>query len=87
MDPNRILYVYVVQQKKDYYLKQKGRNLDLKILYLSIIKKYMKKVKEMIDSAMSAKDARYMLGLWHSGGSISSSQLAKGYTYIKEVWN
>jgi hypothetical protein len=47
----------------------------------------MKKVKEMIDSAMSAKDARYMLGLWHSGGSISSSQLAKGYTYIKEVWN
>jgi hypothetical protein len=39
MDPNRILYVYVGQQKKDSYLKQKGRNLDLKILYLSIIKK------------------------------------------------
>ena len=56
---------------------QKVQNLGL----------WRKKVKEMIDSAMSAKDARYMLGLWHSGGSISSSQLAKGYTYIKEVWN
>ena len=39
MDPDRILYVYVGQQKKDSYLKQKGRNLDLKILYLSIDKK------------------------------------------------
>jgi hypothetical protein len=67
--------------------KEKGWYFEIKVIYLSIIKKYMKKVKEMIDSAMSAKDARYMLGLWHSGGSISSSQLAKGYTYIKEVWN
>jgi argonaute-like protein implicated in RNA metabolism and viral defense len=30
--------VYVGQQKKDSYLKEKGRNLNLKILYLSIIK-------------------------------------------------
>lgn len=68
-------------------VKQKGCLFETNCLSLSIIKNNMKRIKEMVDSAFSAKDARYMLGLWHSGGSISSSQLAKGYTYIKEVWN
>jgi hypothetical protein len=31
--------VYVGQQKKDSYLKEKGRNLEIKIIYLSIDKK------------------------------------------------
>jgi hypothetical protein len=43
----------------------------------------MKRIKEMVDSAFSAKDARYMLNLWYSGGSISSAQLAKGKAYIR----
>jgi len=43
----------------------------------------MKRIKEMVDSAISAKDARYMLTLWHSGGSVTSSQVAKGKAYIR----
>jgi len=39
--------VYVGQQKKDSYLKEKGRNLDLKILYLS-----MEKDKTYFDGIM-----------------------------------
>ena len=47
LEPIRILYVYVGQQKKDSYLKEKGRNLDLKILYLS-----MEKDKTYFDGIM-----------------------------------
>lgn len=42
----------------------------------------MKDIKEMVDSAFSAKDARQMLRMWHSFGKISAAQLEKGRKYI-----
>lgn len=42
----------------------------------------MKEIKEMINSAFSAKDAKEMLRLWHSCGKISQAQLEKGYKLV-----
>jgi hypothetical protein len=72
------LFISIVNQA----VKQKGCLFETNCLSLSIIKKNMKRIKEMVDSAISAKDARYMLTLWHSGGSISSAQFATGKAYI-----
>ena len=48
----------------------------------------MKEVKEMIQSAPSEKDARYILRLWQSFGKITMEQLKKGYKLIdKEFKN
>ena len=38
----------------------------------------MKEIKEMIESAFSAKDARQMLNMWYSFGKISEAQMLKG---------
>jgi hypothetical protein len=43
----------------------------------------MKEIKEMIDSAMTTKEAREMLNLWYSFGKITKAQLDKGTKYIK----
>ena len=42
----------------------------------------MKDIKEMIESAFTAKDARQMLNTWHLFGKISGAQLAKGKKLI-----
>lgn len=42
----------------------------------------MKEIKEMIESAFSAKDAREMLNMWYSFGKISEAQREKGKKLI-----
>jgi hypothetical protein len=42
----------------------------------------MKEIKEMIESAFTARDAREMLRLWHGCGKISQAQLEKGYKLV-----
>ena len=42
----------------------------------------MKEIKEMIESAFTAKDAREMLNLWYSFGKISETQRDKGKKLI-----
>ena len=44
----------------------------------------MKEIKEMIESAFNAKDARSMLNMWYSFGKISSAQLEKGRKIIQK---
>jgi hypothetical protein len=46
----------------------------------------MKEIKEMIDSAMTTKEAREMLNLWYSFGKISKAQLDKGKKYVKNLF-
>ena len=47
----------------------------------------MKEIKEMIESAITAKDAKYMLNLWYSFGKISEAQRDKGEKLIKKNLN
>lgn len=47
----------------------------------------MKEIKEMIESAVTAKDARYMLRLWHGFGKITSEQLKKGYKLVEKEFS
>lgn len=47
----------------------------------------MKEIKEMIDSAFSAKDARHMLNLWYSFGKISEAQREKGKKLIVKTFD
>jgi hypothetical protein len=42
----------------------------------------MKEIKEMVESAFTAKDAKEMLRMWHSFGKITSEQLKKGYKLV-----
>ena len=44
----------------------------------------MKEIKEMIESAFTAKDAKEMLRMWHSFGKITSEQLKKGYKLVEK---
>jgi hypothetical protein len=44
----------------------------------------MKEIKEMIESAITARDAREMLNLWYSFGKISAPQLEKGKKLIRK---
>lgn len=44
----------------------------------------MKKVKEMIESAITPRDANEMLRLWYSFGKITEKQKEKGYKLVKE---
>jgi len=44
----------------------------------------MKEIKEMVDSAITASDARTVLNWWHSFGKISAAQSEKGKKYIKK---
>ncbi len=44
----------------------------------------MKETKEMINSAITANDARKMLNWWYSFGKISKAQLDKGTKYVKK---
>jgi hypothetical protein len=37
----------------------------------------MREIKEMIESAITARDAREMLRLWYGCGKISQAQLEK----------
>jgi hypothetical protein len=58
------------------------------MLYLDVIKNknVMKEIKEMIDSAMTTKEAREMLNLWYSFGKISKAPLDKGKKYVKNLF-
>ena len=47
----------------------------------------MKEIKEMIESAFTAKDANEMLRLWHGFGKISEAQKNKGYKLVKKEFN
>ena len=47
---------------------------------------HMKEIKQMIESAITAKDARQMLNLWYSFGKISEVQMNKGKKYINKVF-
>jgi len=44
----------------------------------------MKEVKEMIESAFTARDAKKMLRLWYSFGKITEEQMKKGYKLVKK---
>ena len=44
----------------------------------------MKEVKEMIESAFTARDAKKMLRLWHFFGKITEEQKKKGYKLVKK---
>jgi hypothetical protein len=44
----------------------------------------MKEIKQMIESAISARDANEMLRLWYSFGKITESQKEKGYKLVKK---
>ena len=43
----------------------------------------MKEIKQMIESAITARDANEMLRLWHSFG-ITEEQKEKGYKLVKK---
>ena len=47
----------------------------------------MKEIKEMIESAFTAKDAKDMLRLWHGFGKISAEQLKKGYKLVEKEFS
>jgi len=47
----------------------------------------MKKVKEMIETAPSKKEAMAMLETWRLFNGLSESLYAKGREYIRKVWN
>jgi hypothetical protein len=53
-------------------------------LFQPIKTTHMKEVKEMIESAFTAKDANEMLRLWASFGKISEEQKNKGYKLVKK---
>ena len=42
----------------------------------------MKEIKEMIESALTARDAREMLNMWYSFGKITEAQREKGKKLI-----
>lgn len=44
----------------------------------------MKEIKQMIKSAILARDANEMLRLWYSFGKITESQKEKGYKLVKK---
>lgn len=44
----------------------------------------MKEIKEMIESAITARDAREMLRMWHAFGKITTEQMKKGYKLIEK---
>ena len=46
----------------------------------------MKEIKEMIESAFSAKDARQMLNMWYSFGKTSEAQREKGKKLIAKTF-
>lgn len=45
---------------------------------------HMKEIKEMIESAITARDAREMLRMWQSFGKITTEQMEKGYKLIEK---
>jgi hypothetical protein len=47
----------------------------------------MKEMKEMIESAITARDANEMLRMWHSFGKITNEQLKKGYKLVKKQFD
>ena len=47
----------------------------------------MKKVKEMIDSAPSKRDAMQMLETWRIFKGLDETLYIKGREYIKQTWN
>ena len=47
----------------------------------------MKKVKEMIETAPSKKEAMDMLETWRLFYGLSESQYANARKYIRKVWN
>ena len=49
--------------------------------------KFMKKVKEMIETAPSKKEAMDMLETWRLFNGLSESLYMRGREYIREVWN
>jgi hypothetical protein len=46
----------------------------------------MKEIKEMIESAFTAKEAREMLNMWYSFGKISEAQRLKGKKLIEKTF-
>ena len=46
----------------------------------------MKEIKEMIESAFSAKDARQMLNMWYSFGKNSEALREKGKKLIAKTF-
>jgi hypothetical protein len=46
----------------------------------------MKDIKEMIESAFTARDAREMLNMWYSFGKISEAQREKGKKLIAKTF-
>ena len=44
----------------------------------------MKEIKEMIESAITARDAREMLRMWQAFGKITTEQMKKGYKLIEK---
>lgn len=46
----------------------------------------MKKIKEMVDSALSKRDAMQMLETWRIFRGLNDTLYNKGKAYIKEVW-
>jgi hypothetical protein len=46
----------------------------------------MKEIREMVESAFTAKDARQMLNMWYSFGKISSEQLSKGKKLVHKTF-
>jgi hypothetical protein len=47
----------------------------------------MKKIKEMVDSSFSKRDAMQMLETWRIFGGLSDDLYEKGRKYIREVWS
>jgi hypothetical protein len=47
----------------------------------------MKEIKEMINSAITERDAKDMLRLWHGFGKITTEQKDKGYKLITKQFN
>jgi hypothetical protein len=47
----------------------------------------MKKVKEMIETAPSKKEAMDMLETWRLFNGLSESLYMRGREYIRKVWN
>ena len=55
-------------------------------IYNTINNKQMKKIKEMVDSALSKRDAMQMLETWRIFRGLNDTLYNKGKIYIKEVW-
>jgi hypothetical protein len=47
----------------------------------------MKKIKEMVDSSFSKRDAMQMLETWRIFRGLSDNLYEKGREYIREVWD